>query len=172
MKEVMPVAGLPLVVLAVLAVAAPEALGQKRAEERAVSTTVVCVCEHGNVKSLIASEWFNRLAADHGVAARAVSRGLTPETPVPAAIVEKLSRDGFDVGRFEPRALVPADVDGSSRVVLIGVEPPSWVGRAGLSVDKWDGIPPASESYEASRDAMRSRIVQLLEALTSRGPAR
>jgi arsenate reductase len=136
---------------------------------RPPAPTVVFVCQHGNVKSLIASQWFNRLAAERGLAVRAVSRGVTPETPVPPAIAERLARDGFDVTRFEPTAFTPADL-GASRVVMIGVEPPAWVGSKRLGVETWDRIPPATERYEASRDAMRDRIGSMLDALAKRMP--
>ena len=153
-----------------LAVVAVMASGTRR-EAPDSSQTVVFVCEHGNVKSLIASEWLNRLARERGLKARAVSRGLTPETSVPPAIAEKLRGDGFDVSAFEPRAFAPADLDGAVRVVLIGAEAPAWATRPGLPVDTWNGVPPASERYEASRDAMRSRIEALLDAMASRKPA-
>jgi protein-tyrosine-phosphatase len=158
--------GIASVVL--LAVVAAVVLGR---EDRESPQTVVFVCEHGNAKSLIASEWFNRLARDRGLKARAVSRGLTPETPVPPAIAEKLRGDGFDVSAFEPRAFAPADLDGAARVVLISAEAPTWAARPGRPVDKWDGIPPASERYEASRDAMRSRMEALVDAMASRRSA-
>src|SRR5262249_61809100 len=77
---------------------------------------VVFVCEHGNVKSLIAREWFNRLAAERGLPVRAVSRGLSPEASVPPAIAERLRRDGFDVSGFETRALEPRDVVHAARL--------------------------------------------------------
>ncbi len=130
-----------------------------------MTAIVVFVCHHGNAKSLIASQWFNRLAAERGLAGRAVARGIEPETPVPAAIAAKLDRDGFEVEGYEPRGFSPTDLDGASRVVLIGVEPPAWIKGEKATVEKWDGIPPASEGYDASRDAMRNRIVALLEAL-------
>lgn len=132
--------------------------------------TVVFVCQHGNVKSLVAREWFNRMAAEQGVAARAVSRGVTPETPVPPAIALRLSRDGFDVAGFAPRALAPADASGAARVVFIGVEPPAWMGPAPKNVESWEGIPPATERYEASRDALRERIGALLRGLARPKP--
>lgn len=131
--------------------------------------SVVFVCQHGNVKSLMAREWFNHMAAERGVAARAVSRGVTPETPVPPAIAERLSRDGFDVAHFEPAALAPADIEGAARVVFIGVLPPPWVGRR-PNVETWEGIPPATERYEASRDALRDRIGALLQGLARPRP--
>lgn len=139
---------------------------------RAHAGDVVFVCAHGNVKSLMASEWFNHLAAERGVASRSVARGLTPENPVPAPIADHLRRDGFEVGAFEARPLAPTDMGAASHLVLIGVEAPSWAQRRGLTVDTWDGIPPASEDYEASRDAMRARIEALLARLPKGEPAR
>jgi protein-tyrosine-phosphatase len=148
-----------LALLAVTATAGePEATGPTH------SADVVFVCAHGNVKSLIAAEWFNRLAMERGIAARSVARGLTPENPVPLPIVDRLRRDGIDVTGYEARALEPADLEKATRLVLIGVEAPVWAKRDGLRVESWEGIPPASERYEASRDAMRTRIEGLLAA--------
>jgi protein-tyrosine-phosphatase len=133
---------------------------------------VVFVCQHGNVKSLIAAQWFNRLAAERGVSARAVARGLEPENPVPPAIVERLRHDGIDVAGYEARPLASADTEGAARVVAIGVEAPAWVARRGVTVEGWDGIPPASERYQESRDAMRARIDVLLQSLGAAKPGR
>ncbi len=158
-----------------MAVAAAVGLGAADAEPtkpRAASGPVVFVCEHGNVKSLIASEWFNRLAAERGSKVRAVSRGLSPEPAVPAPIAERLRGDGFDVGRFRPRALAPSDLAGATRLVMIGAEAPAWAAPTKVPVDRWDGIPPASEGYEASRDALRERIAALIVSLEGSGPAR
>jgi hypothetical protein len=35
-------------------------------------------------------------------------------------------------------------------------------------VERWDGIPPASQGYAASRDAMLERIATLLDSLAGR----
>jgi arsenate reductase len=132
--------------------------------------TVVFVCEHGNVKSLIAKEWFDRMAAARGLAVRAVSRGLAPGTSVPPAIVDALRRDGFDVRRFAPRALGPADAGRALAIVVIGVDASAATPSANVPMERWDGIPPATEGYEASRDALRSRIEVLLSALEAARP--
>ena len=126
---------------------------------------VVFACAHGNAKSLIASSWFNRLASERGIATRSVARGLTPENPVPAPIAERLRREGIDLASFAARPLTPTDLHGRSRLILIGVQAPPWATRNGLAVETWDGIPPASDNYEASRDALRTRIENLLEDL-------
>ncbi len=168
-----PVIPFGLGVSALLAAAlALHALDEPRAKPRAASGPVVIVCEHGSVKSLIAREWFNRFAAERDLTVRAVSRGLSPDTTVPASIEERLRADGFDVRGYRPRALAPSDLVGASRLVMIGVEPPPWASAAGIPVDRWEGIPPASERYEASRDAMRERIAALLESLEGKPSAR
>jgi protein-tyrosine-phosphatase len=123
---------------------------------------IVFVCEHGSVKSLIARQWFERMAAQRRLAARAESRGLTPDSAVPPPIMERLRADGFDVTAFRPRALAPSDLEGVARLVLIGVEAPPWAARPGRVVEKWEGVPPASEDYEAARDELKRRIEGLL----------
>jgi protein-tyrosine-phosphatase len=155
-----------------LLLSAAAVAGGEPATPGAPRSDVVFVCAHGNVKSLVASEWFNRRAGERGIRARSVARGLTPENPVPAQVAERLRRDGMDVAAFEARRLAPADLGGASRLVLIGVEAPSWATRDGLEVVEWKGIPPASESYEASRDAMRERIETLLDGLPKAEPPR
>lgn len=132
------------------------------------AATVVFVCEHGSVKSLIAQEWFNRLARERGLAVRAVSRGLTPDASVPAAIKDALRGDGFDVAGFQPRALLAADAAGAARVIAIGVDLGATPAAAGAPVEKWDGIPPATQDYAAARDAIKARIEALMERLFGR----
>ncbi len=152
----------------IVAAALAAAGGTVAPSPSAAAPRVVFVCQHGNVKSLIAAQWFDRLAGERGLSTAAVARGLTPETPVPPAIAEHLRADGFDVGTFEPRALVAMDVEGAARVVLIGAAAPEWLARTGVPFEKWEGVPPASERYADARDALRQRIESLLDALESR----
>jgi arsenate reductase (thioredoxin) len=130
--------------------------------------TVVFVCEHGSAKSLIAAEWFNRLAREKKMAARAVSRGVSPDVTVPAWVVEALGGDGFSVAGFTPRRLEKADLAEAVQVVAIGVESPLFDQPATAAIERWTDIPPASTQYAASRDAMRRRIEALLARLSAR----
>ena len=126
---------------------------------------VVFVCEHGTVKSVIAAQWFNRLAAERNSSLRAVSRGIAPDEAIPPAVARNLAEDGFDVSGFAPKRLEGTDVAGAAHVVAIGVDSPF---LSGARLSRWDDIPPASTSYAASRDAMRARIGALLDALSTR----
>lgn len=53
--------------------------------------TVLFVCEHGAVKSVVAAAHFNRLAAERAFPFRAVSRGTAPDSTVPARIGDGLA---------------------------------------------------------------------------------
>jgi arsenate reductase (thioredoxin) len=132
---------------------------------RSEAPQVVFVCEHGNVKSLIAQQWFNRRAQERGLSVRAVSRGRKPEASVPDPIADALARDGFDVRAYAPRAPTSAEMRKAARVIGIGLDRKAL--GATVDVEAWDGIPPASESYTASRDALRARIETLLSALAA-----
>jgi hypothetical protein len=134
---------------------------------RKTASTVVFVCEHGSVKSLMAQEWFNRLARERGLSVRAVARGLTPDPSVPPPIAEALRGDGFDVGGFTPRGLQPADLVGTARVVAIGLDP-ARLGVSAGAAERWEGIPAATEGYPAARDVLRARIEALLAGMEAR----
>jgi arsenate reductase len=122
------------------------------------------VCEHGSVKSLIAAQWFNRLSAERGLPLRAVSRGVEPDPAVPAGVAENLRKDGFTLGGVRPARLQKEDLARAAHVVVIGASSPLLDGLA-RAPERWDDIPPASTSYEASRDAMLQRIRALLDRL-------
>ena len=59
------------------------------------SPAVVFVCEHGAAKSLIATAYFNKLAAERGLAARATFRGVAPQDELSVRAVAGLKADGM-----------------------------------------------------------------------------
>lgn len=128
---------------------------------------VVFVCEHGSAKSLVAASFFERLAKQQGVKLRAVSRGTSPDATVPPAVVEALGGDGFDVASFKPQALRDTDVTSATRVVAIGADIGSLAAGAGTRLEKWDDIPPFSESYAKAREALVSHLRSLLREMTA-----
>ncbi len=133
---------------------------------------VVFVCEHGSAKSLVAASFLERMAKERGVAVRALSRGTVPDTSVPAAVVEALRGDGFDVAAFKPQRLREADVLAADRVVAIGVDLGEVGAKAGAAAVRWDDIPPFAASYPKARRAILSHITSLLGDLERRRPDR
>ena len=83
------------------------------------------VCEHGNVKSLMAASYFNQLAAQRGLPWRAVARGIAPDsTTVPELIAAALRADGVDVSEFRPAKVDATDAAEAARIVMIGTDLP------------------------------------------------
>jgi|SRR5690349_12221521 len=148
-----------LLVASLLGCAAPER------EAPQSPPLVLFVCEHGNVKSLMAASYFNQLAEQRGLRVRGVSRGSAPDSDtVPPKIIAGLGSDGFDVAAFHPVAVTAADVSASARVVTIGVPlPPEIAGNA--TIEQWNDVPPASVDYAAARAALKEHVRVLLESL-------
>jgi protein-tyrosine-phosphatase len=123
---------------------------------------VLFVCEHGSAKSVVAATHFNRLAVERGLAHRAVSRGTAPDAELAPPAVAGLRGDGLQPDGSVPRKLEQADLDGAVRVVAFGDLPaeltPSSV------VERWE-VPPVSDEYTVSRDAMLAHIERLLGSL-------
>lgn len=108
-----------------LPVAAVLTVCAARAAE-APTRQVLFVCEHGNVKSLIAATYFNQLARSRGLPFRAVSRGLAPDSDtVPEFVKAPLGAEGFDASTFRPQRLTEADIEPSARVIAISTSLPA-----------------------------------------------
>jgi arsenate reductase (thioredoxin) len=126
---------------------------------------VLFVCEHGSAKSLVAASFFERMAKERGMAVRAVSRGTSPDASVPAAVVEALRGDGFDVAAFKPQLLNDTDILAAARVVSIGVDIGEAATKAAARVERWDDVPAFSASYPKARKVILARIDSLLRQL-------
>jgi arsenate reductase len=151
-------------VAATLALLLSGSLGLAEAPPGGTSSPVVFVCQHGNVKSLMAASYFDRLAKERGLAFRAAARGVDPEAGVPPKIAQALGAEGFDVRSFESTQLSDADLGGATRVVAIGVD----LGEVKATVETWNDIPAASADYAAARAALLRRVEQLVAELAGK----
>ncbi len=78
---------------------------------RATSTrTVVCVCEHGAARSVIAAASFSKLAAERGLNVRAIARGVTAQPELSVAAIAGLQKDGIDFPKEKPKGLSEAEL--------------------------------------------------------------
>ncbi|HEY5808132.1 MAG TPA: hypothetical protein VIT67_09210 [Povalibacter sp.] len=127
------------------------------------AATVLFVCEHGSVKSLMAATFFDQAAQRRGISIQGVSRGMTPDEHVPTRIIDDLKLDGVDVAAFKPTRVDQSDARAAIRVIAIGVDP-SALAVAGKSVEAWTDIPDSS-NYPAARAALIRHIETLLDEL-------
>lgn len=143
--------------------------GAAPAADDAPMRQVAFVCEHGNVKSLMAATYFNQQAAQRGLRWRAVSRGAAPDsTTVPNPIVAGLSTDGVDVSDFHPAKLDATDVARAALIVAIGADLPAGIQVEEQHIQRWNDVPPASTNYGAARASLQAHVAELLERLALR----
>ena len=128
------------------------------------SARVVFVCEHGTVKSLVAVEYFNRLARAGGLRVVAISRGTKPDTIIPSPVRTGLEADGFDVSAFHPQRFTRGDATAGILVVALDVDVERVAGNA-TAVTRWDGLPSVTADYAGARTAIVARVQQLVDSL-------
>jgi|1185.fasta_scaffold1858780_1 arsenate reductase len=126
---------------------------------------VYFVCLHGSAKSLIASEYFNRMASARQLLVESKSVGVEPDAEVPGPVVAGLARDGIDVRSYRPGSLDEAALHQAAQVVSFGCEVPD--GLAGGSLERWDDLPMVSDGFERARDAIVVRVSRLVERLAN-----
>lgn len=121
---------------------------------------IVFVCEHGAAKSILAAACFNRLASEAGSELRAVARGTHPDGEFSPQTVQGLSADGLAPTEPVPQRLSESDLQSAQQIVTF-CELPAEVSYL-AKMDHWEDIPPVSENYQEARDAILSRIRQML----------
>ena len=132
------------------------------------SPTIVFVCEHGALKSVIASAYFNKLAAERGLPYRATFRGASPQADLSQRAIEGLRADGLEVPTGTPTAIAETDVDAATHIFAIGCTLPDAARRSGKSTD-WSDVPD-DRGYAAMRDAIVRHVGELLDELSKPHP--
>jgi len=150
--------------------------------------TVVFVCKYGSVKSLVATERFNRLAEQRGVAVRAIARAANPgtlHTEVIELVARQLALEGSNVANYQPRVLTPEEAAAAIRVVHILLQgepdPDSSVAAATAHVpeEQWDDVPSmligpdgtvdtTGHQYAKSRSQLIPHVDALFEEVISK----
>jgi protein-tyrosine-phosphatase len=126
---------------------------------------IVFVCEHGAAKSVIATAYFNKLAAERNLPYRATFRGTTPQDDLSVRAVAGLKADGVAVPSGRPAALTGPDIDGATLIFAIGCALPDAARRSGKAGD-WSDVPD-DRGYGPMRDAIVRHVRQLLDQLAA-----
>jgi protein-tyrosine-phosphatase len=129
------------------------------------SPTVVFVCEHGSAKSVIAAAHFNQLAEERGLPYRAISRGVHPDSEIPANIRAGLLSDGLKVSGWKPTLISDEDIRRAERVVTLSCELPKSKSLEAAKLVDWPNLPAVSNGYAEARAAIVVRIEELLTTL-------
>jgi len=116
---------------------------------------------------VIATAYFNKLAAERNLPYRATFRGTSPQDELSVRAVEGLKADGVAIPSGKPTAISDADVKGATHIFAIGCTLPDAARRSGKSAD-WSDVPD-DKGYGPMRDAIVGHVKQLLNELA---PAR
>lgn len=127
------------------------------------SPTVVFVCEHGAAKSLIATAYFNKFAAERGLAARATFRGVDPQDALSVRAVAGLKEDGLPVPDGRPTVIAATDVTAATHIFAIGCTLPASATQSGKA-GSWDDVPD-DQGYGPMRDAIVRHVRALIDTL-------
>lgn len=149
---------------AAIALAVPLSLSAQRSEPLSSAGTVLFICEHGTVKSLLAMSLFDRYAKQVGLNMRAASRGTAVDSVVPPWMHTALAKDRFVLGDWRPQALQTADLLAASYVVSFDV-PASVSSAARVPRAQWDSLPSVGGNYAVGRDAINARVRRLVDSL-------
>lgn len=160
-----------IVVLSMVIAVAPMRLGAQQVTAGPVKT-VLFVCEHGTVRSLLAKVLFEEYAAEVGLQMQAVSRGTRADSVVPPWIQAGLAADHVALGSWRPQTLRSRDLANASYVVSFDV-PSAATAAARAPRAQWDRLPSVSQDYSSGRDAIKTRVHQLVDSLKrAAGPGR
>jgi protein-tyrosine-phosphatase len=124
---------------------------------------IIFVCEHGAAKSLIAAAYFNKIAVERGLAARADFRGVDPQDDLSVRAVAGLKADGLIVPGGKPTAIAGGDVAAATHVFAIGCTLPAMATRSGKA-QSWDDVPD-DQGYGPMRDAIVRHVRALVDGL-------
>jgi protein-tyrosine-phosphatase len=125
--------------------------------------SVVFVCEHGAAKSVIATAYFNKIAAQRGLKARATYRGVNPQADLSVSAMKGLKEDGLTVEERKPALVSQSDVDTASLIFAIGCTLPSNATASGKT-GTWDDVPD-DQGYGPMRDAIKRHVEELVDRL-------
>ena len=146
-----------------VSVGAPLDLSGQRALA-STEKTVLFVCEHGTVKSLLAKVLFDQYAQEVGLRMRAESRGTHVDSIVPPWMLRGLALDHVNLGSWQPQGLRSTDLATASYIVSFDV-PLSATAAARAPRTQWDGLPSVTQDYAKGRDAIQARVHQLVDSL-------
>ena len=134
--------------------------------EGARDSTVLFLCPHNALRSVIAAALFNHMA---GGRARAESAGTEPDERVNGRTIEVLREVGIEVVEQKPSPVSRAQIERADRVVSLGcpLEPRLATAAAG-KIEEWpmpDTTGKPVEAVREVRDLIAARVERLLDQL-------
>lgn len=136
--------------------------------EKLPAPRILFVCQHGSVKSVVATELLRRLAGGQGRDIEVRSFGISPENHVTAALEAALREDNIALSRNPSPTLAQKDLDSADIVVVFDELPAALNSR---TVIDWFDVPSMIENYAAARAVLVPRLQRLLDCMPKNSAA-
>jgi protein-tyrosine-phosphatase len=122
------------------------------------------MCPHGAAKSVLASAYFQRRAKERGLNVHVEAAGTEPDATVSPAVAAHLKGQGYAVPIAKPRKVTPEEFAAADVVISIGCELGALPQPRGRLV-RWDDVPAPSDGFTAADEAIRARVIALVDEL-------
>ncbi len=133
--------------------------GQEPGKDKKV---VLFVCEHGAARSLLASTYFNKLAAEKGLDYTSIFRGTLPDSVLNPFVVQGLAKDGLVVPDQQPIPVSATDEQLASRIVTFDCAVPI---ESKKPKENWANIAPVGKDYNKAREEILKHVHELIAKL-------
>jgi arsenate reductase (thioredoxin) len=128
------------------------------------SKIVAFVCLHGSAKSLIAAEYFSRLAKARGIDATGTTSGPQPDAEIPTNVIEGLRDRGIDVTGKRPALLNAAALARANHIVSFGCDLSKLIAPE-RPIERWDDCPDVSDDFNTAWHFITARVERVLERI-------
>ncbi len=132
----------------------------------AAMPTVLFLCPHNALRSVIAAALLNQLADGR---ARGISAGTEPDERVNERTVTVLREIGIDVADQRPGRLTRQQLEQTDRVVSLGCPlPPDLAAAAAGKIEEWpmpDTMGKPVEAVREVRELIKARVQRLIGEL-------
>ena len=128
---------------------------------------VAFVCLHGSAKSLIAAEYFNRLAREKTLPLSATTSGPEPDPEVPGNVIDGMKTRGFDVAAYRPALIAAERLADADLIVSFACDAARKL-APGKPEERWDECPAVSDDFDVAWDFITGRVEQLVGRLAEK----
>jgi protein-tyrosine-phosphatase len=126
---------------------------------------IVFVCEHGAAKSVIAANFFNKLAVERGLNYEAICRATAPDSTLAPATRAGLQSDHIPKNA-NPVKLTLEDTTNVERIILFTPLPANF--NTNVPIEDWSDAQNIDGSYLQRKDAILEKLNVLLDSLENR----
>ena len=131
---------------------------------------IIFTCKYGSMKSQMAAAYFNKLAAERGLSAKATSRALdTPDATVPDYIRDYMASDGLTPVMEHIRALTPAEAEAADKVLSFDPVSEELGGKA--QIIRWTDVPPSKRDYPGAMAVIMRHVEEEIDKLAAATPS-